>query len=29
MTSDSAGSWRVEVRSEDGALLHVERFTVR
>ena len=29
MTSDSTGSWRVEVRSEDGTLLHVERFTVR
>ena len=29
MTSESAGSWRVEIRSEDGALLHEERFTVR
>jgi hypothetical protein len=29
MKSESAGSWRVEVRSEDGALLHEERFTVR
>jgi tetratricopeptide (TPR) repeat protein len=29
MTSDSAGSWRVELRSEDGTLLHEERFTVR
>jgi tetratricopeptide repeat protein/DUF2914 family protein len=29
MTSDSAGSWRVELRSENGTLLHVERFTVR
>ena len=29
MTSDSAGSWRVELRSEDGALLHEERFTVQ
>ena len=29
MTSDSAGSWRIELRSEDGTLLHEERFTVR
>jgi tetratricopeptide (TPR) repeat protein len=29
MTSDSAGSWRIEIRSEDGTLLHEERFTVR
>jgi len=29
MTSDSAGSWRVELRAEDGALLHEERFSVR
>jgi hypothetical protein len=29
MTSDSAGQWRIELRSEDGALLHEERFTVR
>jgi tetratricopeptide (TPR) repeat protein len=29
MTSDSAGGWRVELRSEDGTLLHEERFTVR
>jgi Protein of unknown function (DUF2914)/Tetratricopeptide repeat len=29
MTSDSTGDWRVELRSEDGALLHEERFTVR
>ena len=29
MNSASAGSWRVEVRSEDGALLHEERFIVR
>ena len=28
MTSDSAGSWRVELRSEDGAVLHEERFDV-
>jgi hypothetical protein len=26
---ESAGNWRVEVSSEDGALLHEERFTVR
>jgi hypothetical protein len=26
--SESAGNWRVEVRSKDGALLHEERFTV-
>lgn len=29
MTSDSAGNWKVEVRSEDGALLHEEHFAVR
>jgi hypothetical protein len=29
MNDDSAGSWRVELRSEAGALLHEERFTVR
>ena len=29
MKSESAGSWRIEIRSEDGALLHEERFTVR
>jgi hypothetical protein len=29
MKSDSVGDWRVEVRSQDGALLHEERFTVR
>lgn len=29
MNTDSAGSWRVELRSEEGALLHEERFTVR
>jgi Protein of unknown function (DUF2914)/Tetratricopeptide repeat len=29
MTSDSAGSWKIELRSEDGALLHEDRFTVR
>jgi DUF2914 family protein/tetratricopeptide repeat protein len=29
MKSESAGNWRVEVRSENGTLLHSERFTVR
>ena len=29
MNGDSAGSWRVELRNEAGALLHEERFTVR
>jgi hypothetical protein len=29
MTTDSAGNWRIELRGEDGALLHEERFTVR
>ena len=29
MKSESAGDWRVEVRSEDGSLLHEERFAVR
>jgi hypothetical protein len=29
MNAESAGSWRVELRGEDGALLHEERFTVR
>jgi hypothetical protein len=29
MSSEIAGSWRVEVRSEDGTLMHEERFTVR
>jgi hypothetical protein len=29
MTSDSAGSWKIELRSEDGTLLHEDRFTVR
>ena len=29
MNSDSAGSWRVELRTEDGVLLHEERFSVR
>jgi hypothetical protein len=28
MTSDSAGDWRIELRSEDGSVLHQERFTV-
>lgn len=26
---ESAGNWRIELRSEDGALLHEERFSVR
>jgi hypothetical protein len=29
MKSESAGSWRVELRSKEGALLHEERFSVR
>ena len=29
MNSSSAGNWRVELRSSDGALLHEERFVVR
>lgn len=29
MNSASAGSWRVELRTEDGVLLHEERFSVR
>ena len=29
MTADSAGNWRVELRAEDGTLLHEERFSVR
>src|SRR5262245_26743020 len=29
MTGESAGSWRVELRSEDGVLLHEEHFSVR
>ena len=29
MNGDSAGNWRVELRSEAGTLLHEERFTVR
>ena len=29
MTAESAGDWRVELRTEDGALLHEERFSVR
>jgi len=29
MTGESAGSWRVELRTEDGVLLHEERFSVR
>ena len=29
LPDDRAGSWRVELRTEDGTLLHEERFTVR
>ena len=29
MNSDNAGSWRVELRTEDGVLLHEERFSVQ
>jgi hypothetical protein len=29
ISSERAGSWRVELRTEDGAVLHEERFTVR
>ena len=29
MTSDSGGEWRVELRTENGVLLHEERFSVR
>jgi hypothetical protein len=29
MTRESAGDWRVELRTEDGVLLHEERFSVR
>jgi hypothetical protein len=29
MTAESAGDWRVELRTRDGTLLHEERFTVR
>jgi hypothetical protein len=29
ISSESAGDWRVELRSADGNLLHEERFTVR
>ena len=29
MKSDSVGNWRIELRSEDGVLLHEERFAVR
>jgi hypothetical protein len=29
MTVESAGNWRVELRTEDGVLLHEERFSVR
>ena len=29
MKSDSVGNWKIELRSEDGVLLHEERFAVR
>ena len=29
MNSESAGNWRVELRAEDGTVLHEERFSVR
>jgi hypothetical protein len=29
VSSESAGDWRVELRSADGTVLHEERFTVR
>jgi len=29
MTGDSTGDWRVELRAEDGKLLHEERFPVQ
>jgi len=29
VSAESAGNWRVEVRSKDGSLLHEERFVVR
>jgi len=29
MSSESAGDWRVELRAEDGTVLHEERFSVR
>jgi hypothetical protein len=29
ISSERAGSWRVELRTEDGVVLHEERFTVR
>ena len=29
MTSDSVGNWKIELRSEDGVLLHEEHFAVR
>jgi hypothetical protein len=29
MNSESAGNWRVELRAEDGTMLHEERFAVR
>jgi hypothetical protein len=29
MNGESVGNWRVELRTEDGVLLHQERFSVR
>jgi len=29
MDKESAGSWRIELRTQDGALLHEEKFSVR
>ena len=29
MSTESKGNWRIEVRTEDGTLLHEERFSVR
>ena len=29
MTGESAGDWRVELRTKDGSLLYEERFSVR
>ena len=29
MKNDSAGNWKVELRTKDGILLHEERFAVQ
>jgi hypothetical protein len=29
MKADSAGNWKVELRTKDGTLLHEERFSVQ